>query len=250
MKKILTLVLVAALALSAVFAGGSKEVAEKDEYIFGTDATWAPFEFIDENGNLTGFDVELVSLIGEKVGKNFVAKNIAWDTIFAGLLNGQYDGVASGVTVTEERKQTIDFSTTYATVGQVVLVPTESSLTGIDDLAGKAVGVQIGTTGDLALDEYDTNTKRYDDITLAVKDMINGNLDACVCDSLIAGEMLKNNADYAAKLKVVGEPFTAEEYAIGVKKGNTELLNLINEGLKIAEEDGSLAELKAKWGII
>nr|CRY97758.1 hypothetical protein [uncultured prokaryote] len=108
--------------------------------------------------------------------------------IFAGLLNGQYDGVASGVTVTEERKQTIDFSTTYATVGQVVLVPTESSLTGIDDLAGKAVGVQIGTTGDLALDEYDTNTKRYDDITLAVKDMINGNLDACVCDSLIASK--------------------------------------------------------------
>ena len=150
MKKLGLFITMIALVASLAFAGGE---AEKTEYVFGADATWPPFEFIDENGKLTGFDVELVELIGSKVDENFVAKNIPWDTIFAGLLNGQYDGVASGVTVTEERKKTIDFSDIYAQVGQVVIVPKDSKITGIDDLAGKKVGVQIGTTGEFALDD-------------------------------------------------------------------------------------------------
>lgn len=247
MKKTGFFIIVMALVAVCAFASGSKE---KTEYIFGTDATWPPFEYIDEQGNLTGFDVELVELIGEKVGKNFVVKNIPWDTIFAGLLNGQYDAVASGVTITEDRMKTIDFSTVYAKVGQVVIVPTDSAITGIDDLAGKKVGVQIGTTGDLALDEYGTDTKRYDDIGLAIEDMLNGNLEAAVCDSTIAADFVLKNDKYSSLLKIAGEPFTAEEYAIGVKKGNTELLDLINEGIEKAKADGSFDELKAKWGII
>ena len=247
MKK-LTAILLMALCAFTAFAGGASE--DDGVYVFAADATWPPFEFVDENGNLTGFEVELMPLIGEHVGVEMVVENIAWDTIFAGLANGQYDGVASGVTVTEERKQTMDFSMPIASQGQVVVVLQDSPIQSADDLNGKKVGVQIGTTGDFALDNYDVDRRQYDDIGLAIQDMINGNLDACVCDSIIASDFVLANESYKGMLRVAGEPFTDEEIAIAVKKGNTELLDLINQGLEAMMADGSFDELKAKWHIL
>lgn len=247
MKK-LTAILLMALCAFTAFAGGASE--DDGVYVFAADATWPPFEFVDENGNLTGFEVELMPLIGEHVGVEMVVENIAWDTIFAGLANGQYDGVASGVTVTEERKQTMDFSMPIASQGQVVVVLQDSPIQSADDLNGKKVGVQIGTTGDFALDNYDVDRRQYDDIGLAIQDMINGNLDACVCDSIIASDFVLANESYKGMLRVAGKPFTDEEIAIAVKKGNTELLDLINQGLEAMMADGSFDELKAKWNIL
>ena len=246
------LLVILMLIPAAVFANGSKESAEKDTYIFAADATWPPLEFIDENGNLTGFEVELMPLIGEKFGKTFEVKNIPWDTIFAGLKNGSYDGVASGVTVTEERKLTMAFSQTILEAGQVIIVEQGSAIKGVDDLAGKKVGVQIGTTGDLTLtDNYkDVVVSRYDDIGLAIEDMLNGNLDAAVCDSLIASDFVLANDNYKDKLSIAGEPFTEEDIAIAVQKDNTYLLDLINEGLDKAKADGSFDALKAKWNLL
>ena len=251
MKKYAVIALVMLLIPSMAFAGGAEE--EKSEYVFATDATWPPFEYIDENGNLTGFEVELVPMIGEAVGETFVVQNIPWDTIFAGLKNGQYDGVASGVTVTEERKATIDFSTPINNQGQVLIIPTAkaSEVGSIDELPeGSKVGVQIGTTGDFALEDYPVEIRRYDDIGLAIEDMLNGNLDGAVCDSLIASDFVLKNENYANLLVVAGEPFTAEEIAIGVQKGNTALLDKISEGLSILMENGEFDALKEKWGII
>ena len=248
MKRFLTAVLVIAASTACVFAGGATEKA--DGYVFATDATWPPFEFIDENGNLTGFEVELMPLIGEHVGVTMTVENIPWDTIFAGLANGQYDGVASGVTITEERKMSMDFSTPIASQGQVVIVMTESDVQSVNDLAGRKVGVQIGTTGDFALDDYNVEKRQYDDIGLAILDMVNGNIDACVCDSIIASDFVLANENYKGMLRTAGEPFTSEEIAIAVKKGNTELLNLINEGLEAMKADGSYDELKAKWNLL
>ena len=248
MKRFLTAVLVIAASTACVFAGGSAE--KTDGYVFATDATWPPFEFIDENGNLTGFEVELMPLIGEHVGVTMTVENIPWDTIFAGLANGQYDGVASGVTITEERKMSMDFSTPIASQGQVVIVMTESDVQSVTDLAGRKVGVQIGTTGDFALDDYNVEKRQYDDIGLAILDMVNGNIDACVCDSIIASDFVLANENYKGMLRTAGEPFTSEEIAIAVKKGNTELLNLINEGLEAMKADGSYDELKAKWNLL
>lgn len=248
MKRFLTAVLVIAASIACVFAGGSAE--KTDGYVFATDATWPPFEFIDENGNLTGFEVELMPLVGEHVGVTMTVENIPWDTIFAGLANGQYDGVASGVTITEERKMTMDFSTPIASQGQVVIVMTESDVQSVNDLAGRKVGVQIGTTGDFALDDYNVEKRQYDDIGLAILDMVNGNIDACVCDSIIASDFVLANENYKGMLRTAGEPFTSEEIAIAVKKGNTELLNLINEGLEAMKADGSYDELKAKWNLL
>ena len=248
MKRFLTAVLVIAASTACVFAGGSAE--KTDGYVFATDATWPPFEFIDENGNLTGFEVELMPLIGEHVGVTMTVENIPWDTIFAGLANGQYDGVASGVTITEERKMSMDFSTPIASQGQVVIVMTESDVQSVNDLAGRKVGVQIGTTGDFALDDYNVEKRQYDDIGLAILDMVNGNIDACVCDSIIASDFVLANENYKGMLRTAGEPFTSEEIAIAIKKGNTELLNLINEGLEAMKADGSYDELKAKWNLL
>ena len=132
MKRIAIILLVSLIAMTGVFAGGASE--DDGVYVFAADATWPPFEFIDENGNLTGFEVELMPLIGEHVGVEMVVENIAWDTIFAGLANGQYDGVASGVTITEERKATMDFSMPIADQGQVVVVMTDSPVQSVNDL--------------------------------------------------------------------------------------------------------------------
>lgn len=252
MKKLM-LCLAGLLLAGSLFANGSKEAEGSKSYVFAADATWPPLEFVDEKGNLTGFEVELMPLVGKEVGADFVVKNIPWDTIFAGLANGAYDGVSSGVTVTDERKKTMDFSTPILSNGQVVIIQSKdsSAVKGIKDLPSKAkVGVQIGTTGDFSLADYDVDIKRYDDIGLAIEDMLNGNLDACVCDSLIASDFVLANDNYKGKLAIAGEPFTQEDIAIAVKKGNSALLKMVNDGLAAMEKDGSLAELKKKWNIL
>ena len=248
MKKIM-IAAVTILSLLMLFSCAKKEESAK-VYVFATDATWPPLEYIDESGNLTGFEVELVPMIGEKVGVKMEAKNIPWDTIFAGLANGQYDGVASGVSVTEDRKKTMDFSTPILQAGQVMIVRNDSKVKGAEDMKGLRVGVQIGTTGDLVLDDYDVTRKQYDDIGLAIQDMLNGNLDACVCDSLIASDYVLANENYKNRLKVAGEPFTEEDIAIAVKTGNSELLGLVNKGLEMMKADGSYDALKAKWNLL
>ncbi len=249
MKKISVILLVLLVSLS-LFAGGAKEDTAKT-YVFASDATWPPLEFVD-NGVLTGFEVELVPLIGEKAGASMVVKNVPWDTIFAGLGNGAYDGVASGVTVTEERKAVMAFSTTILEAGQVVIIPTKDSakVKGINDLAGKKIGVQIGTTGDFALENYPVEKRAYDDIGLAIEDMLNGNVDAAVCDSIIASDFVLANDNYKSRLSIAGEPFTKEDIAIAVRKDDTKLLALINKGLEVAMADGSFDALKKKWNLL
>jgi len=254
MKKAVVLMLCVLACAMSLSAGGSREStpASAKTYVFAADATWPPLEFIDEKGNLTGFEVELMPAIGKEVGVSMTVKNIPWDTIFAGLANGAYDGVSSGVTVTEERKATMDFSTPILSNGQVVIIRSADSgkYKTINDLTGQKVGVQIGTTGDFSLASYRVTNKQYDDIGLAIEDMLNGNLEACVCDSLIASDFVLSNANYKGRLSLAGAPFTQEDIAIAVKKGNTALLKLINDGLAAMEKDGSLTALKKKWNIL
>ena len=250
MRKISIIVVVLLLSTAVLFAAGQKDTA-KTGYVFATDATWPPMQFI-ENGELTGFEVELIPLIGEKVGVQMTVKNIPWDTIFAGLANGAYDGVSSGVTVTEERRASMDFSTPILQAGQVVIIRTAdaSTVRSIEDLDGKRIGVQIGTTGDFALETYPVQRRAYDDIGLAIEDLLNGNVDAAVCDSIIASDFVLANENYSQRLTIAGEPFTEEDIAIAVRKGNKELLDLVNKGLALAKEDGSFDELKKKWNLL
>ena len=244
------LVLLALICSFSLFASGT---GEDDGYTFATNANWPPLEYVDENGDIVGFEIDLIKAMSEVTGVPMDYVNTSWDTIFAGLANGQYDGIASGVTVTEERKQTIDFSQTIYQVTQSILTLKENAdLTDAQSLSGKTVGVQMGTTGHFAMEEYpEVEIKAYEDIALAIEDMINGNSDAVVCDSVIASDYVLANENYKDMLAVTGTASeTVEDIAIAVEKGNTELLDLINTAVDTLRESGQLEELYAKWNLI
>lgn len=230
-----------------VISGCSKD--EKESYVFASDVAWAPMEFIDENGDVVGFDIDLMAAIAEAADFEYEIRNTAWDGIFAGLANGQYDGVISSVTITEDRKKAMDFSDPYINAGQVLIVRSETTgISSLEDMVGMTVGVQIGTTGDFAVEEVagvERNT--YDEIGLAVEDLMNGGVDGVVCDSPVAADYVLQNDNYKGRLKIVGEPFTEEFYGIAVQKGDTELLNKVNAGLKEVIESGKRDELIDKW---
>lgn len=244
------LVLLALICSVPLFASGA---GENDGYTFATNANWPPLEYVDENGDIVGFEIDLIKAMSEVTGVPMDYVNTSWDTIFAGLANGQYDGIASGVTVTEERKQTIDFSQTIYQVTQSILTLKENAdLTDARSLFGKTVGVQMGTTGHFAMEEYpEIEIKAYEDIALAIEDMINGNSDAVVCDSVIASDYVLANDNYREMLAVTGTASdTVEDIAIAVEKGNSELLDLINSAVDTLRESGQLEELYAKWNLI
>ena len=250
MKKTIVLTILCVVLGSVLFAGGAKE---KADYTFAADCTWPPLEFVDESGAIVGFEIDLIAAIGKKSGYSMVTRNVAWEGIFAGLDNGAYDGVASGVTVTEERKETMDFSTPILEVTQSIIVHKgNTAITSEKDLAGKKVGVQIGTTGHFAAEKVPGVTVRaYDDIGLAIEDLLNKNLDAAVADSLIAAEFVLANENYANKLQVNGNMGgDKEQIALAVKKGNTALLTILNDTLAALEADGTLAALKKQWNIL
>ncbi|NLE76560.1 MAG: transporter substrate-binding domain-containing protein, partial [Chloroflexi bacterium] len=149
------------------------------KFVVATDAAFPPMEFVDENKQIVGFDIDLLTAIAQEMGFEVEFKNTAWDGIFAGLEVGEYDAIISAVTITDERKEKYAFSDPYINAGQAVVVPAdEAAIASHEDLAGKTVGAQIGTTGAFALQEIEGATlKQYDTIDLALMDLVNGNLD-------------------------------------------------------------------------
>ncbi len=248
MKKYLLLICILCMITVSVFAGGQSEDTS-GVITIATDATWPPMEYIDENSNLVGFDIDLINAIAEEAGLTIELKNTAWDGIFAGLANGAYDAIISSVTITEERKGAMLFSDPYVNAGQVLIVKKEATgINGMDDMAGLKVGAQNGTTGDFAIEEYpEIKRMAYDEIGLAVEDLMNGNIDGVVCDSITASDFVLNNENYASALKIAGEPFTEEYLGIAVQKSKPELVEKINAGLAAVIASGKMDELVGKW---
>jgi polar amino acid transport system substrate-binding protein len=247
-RLLFALILVVALG-GLVFAGGTKE---SSTIVIATDATWPPMEMVDTNKAIVGFDIDLMNAAAKAAGFTVQFKNTAWDGIFAGLENGRYDAVMSSVTITDERKKTMDFSVPYINAGQILVVPAATTgVTKLDDLKGKTVGAQIGTTGAFEIDKVKDadkiNEKTYDDIGLAFADMGNGRLDAVVCDTPVAAQYALQNDTCKGKLKIVGQPFTEEYYGVAVKKGNSKVLDVINAGLKKVLDAGANKAIEAKW---
>ncbi len=156
MKKLLTLTVLAVF----MFTGGQSLAQEKKLITIGTDATWPPFEFVDEKKDLVGFSVEYMKAAAQEGGYEVKIINAAWDGIFGGLINKQYDAICSSVTITDERRKTMDFSTPYFKVSQAVIVPKDSPVKTFDDLKGKTAGSQIGTTGTFAITKAKTINSR------------------------------------------------------------------------------------------
>lgn len=244
MKKLLSLGLVA-LALWSCTPS-----ADSSKLVFGTDSTWPPMEFINADKQLVGFDIDMVKAIGEAAGFTPEFQSVSWDGIFAGLESGQYSAIVSSVTINEERQARYDFTAPYINAGQVLIVDAASTLQSIEDLKGKTVGVQIGTSGAFAVQKYPEITlKEFSEVGMAVVDLVNGNVQGVVCDSPVAADYVLQNPQFNGKLKIVGAPMTAEELGMVVRKGDAATLALLNKGLEIIKANGKLDEIKAKWGL-
>ncbi|WP_304222087.1 basic amino acid ABC transporter substrate-binding protein [Gracilinema caldarium] len=223
--------------------------AERVKLVIASDATWPPMEFVDENKNIVGFAPEMMKAIAEAAGFDVEIRNTAWDGIFAGLAAGNYDAICSSVTITEERKQTMDFSEPYVNAGQVLVVQkTLNGVSTLKDMVGKKVGAQIGTTGAIEIQKVSgIQLATYDEVGLAFEDLANGRIAGVVADNPIAADFALQNPKFKDKLKIVGEPFTDEWLGIAVRKGDTKTLSLINDGLAKIKANGKLEEIAKKW---
>jgi polar amino acid transport system substrate-binding protein len=222
--------------------------------VIGTDATYPPMESVDRQTNqIVGFDVDMMNEVAKLINIQPEFQNAAFDTIFTALQSKQFDAVVSSATITDERKKIVAFSEPYIEVGQVVVVRSDSQITGAQDLAnGAVVGVQTGTTGEEAAKTdakvADNNLKRYQTIDLAFAELANNTVDAVVADSPTVANYVSQE-QYKDKLKVVGEPFTTENYGIAVHQEDTELLNAINAAIEELKANGTIDQLKQKYNI-
>jgi polar amino acid transport system substrate-binding protein len=244
MKKLFGYVLIGLALVSLMLPGCTPKTMK---YIVATDATWPPFEYVDEETKeIVGFDIDLMTAIAEEAGIEIEFANVAWDPLLAGMALCQYDAAISAMTITEERKEQFLFSDPYFYAGQIITVHIDNTeIANKYDLPGKVVGAQIGTTGSFEVEKIGGATlKTYDDIGLAMQDLMNKQIDAVVADNPLALGYVGENPD---KLKTVGDVFTDENYGIAVCKTNPDLLEKINEGLKAVKEEGLIGELVEKW---
>jgi len=219
-------------------------------FVVGTDAAYAPFESQNEKGEIVGFDIDVVKAIAAKAGIEVKFVNTPWEGIFNALGQGDRDLLVSAVTITDERKQTMDFTDPYFDAVQLIAVKESSKVAKFADLKKLKVGVQTGTTGDEAvsklLGKTNTNIKRFESTPLALKELESGGLDAVVADNGVVINYVANNP--GGKFKTVSDKdFVPEQYGIPVKKGNTELLAKLNKGLADIKADGTYDQIYTKY---
>lgn len=232
-------------------SGSSTDVGEGEKegvrkLIVGTDATYAPMESMDEKGNIVGIDIDIVKAIAEAAGFEVEFKNIGWEPLFPAVDNKEVDFAVSSITITEDRKKTYDFSDPYFSANQLILVPEDSTIENFADLKDKRVAVQINTTGHIVTRGLlgDTSSKivAAETMPLAISEMVNGNADAAVGDNAVIIDYKANNPK--VKMKTIEDAsFEKEYYGLMVKKGNTEIVDLLNKGIRIIKDNGKLKEI-------
>lgn len=241
MKKAVLVLLMVMMCTQAAWA---------KKIIVASDATWPPMEMIDSEKNIVGFCPDLVRAIAKAGGFEVEIRNTAWDGIFAGLAAGKYDLIASSVSITDERKRAMMFSDPYFEVKQGVVVSADSGIKSEADLNGKTVGAQIGTTGYFSAKKIKGVTpKSYDEVGLAVEDLYNGRIDAVICDDAVAADYALQNPNYSQKLGLgfMIVPEKPEYLGFAAKKGNKEVIELMNKGLKLVRESGEYDTIFNKW---
>ena len=210
-----------------------------------TNAAFPPYEMTTDSGDFEGIDVEVAGAIAEKLGLELQVDDMDFDAALLAAQNGKSDIVMAGVTVTDERQKVMDFSDTYAEGIQSIIVPEDSDIASADDLTGKAIGTQRGTTGYIyCTDDFgEDNVIAYDDGLTAVQALNNGQVDAVVIDNAPAKSFVEANPG----LKILDTAYAQEDYAIGVAKGNTALLDAINSALEELQADGTLQAIVDKY---
>ena len=273
MKKALSLMTAAALVLSLAACGStaSSEAASSDaasseaasseaasetetaelstvepgKLIMSTNAAFPPYEMTTDSGEFEGIDIETAQAIADKLGLELQIDDMDFDAALLAVQQGKADMVMAGVTVTDERQNVMDFTDSYATGIQSIIVKEDSDIASVDDLAGKKIGTQRGTTGYLyCSDDFgDENVVAYDDGLTAVQMLNNGQVDCVVIDNAPAKEFIAANPG----LKLLDTAYVEESYAIGIGKGNTELKDAINTALEELKADGTLQAIVDKY---
>ena len=236
---------VASSAAASSSASGSLATVVAGKLTMATNATFPPYEMTTDAGDIEGIDVETAQAIADKLGLELQIDDMDFDAALLSVQQGKADIVMAGVTVTDERLKVMDFSDTYAEGIQSIIVPEGSDIATADDLSGKAIGTQRGTTGYLyCTDDFgEENVIAYDDGLTAVQALNNGQVDAVVIDNAPAQEFVAANPG----LKILDTAYAQEDYAIGVAKGNTQLLDAINGALEELQADGTLQAIVDKY---
>ena len=274
MKKITALMLSSAMMLSLAACGGSastdavsseavsSEAASSEavstaeaapaalttvtagKLTMSTNAAFPPYEMTTDSGDFEGIDVEVAGAVAEKLGLELQVDDMDFDAALLAAQNGKSDIVMAGVTVTDERQKVMDFSDTYAEGIQSIIVPEDSDIASADDLTGKAIGTQRGTTGYIyCTDDFgEDNVIAYDDGLTAVQALNNGQVDAVVIDNAPAKEFIAANPG----LKILDTSYAEEDYAIGMAKGSS-LEDAVNAALKELKADGTLQSIVDKY---
>ena len=235
---------------SAETASYDVTTVEPGKLIMSTNAAFPPYEMTTDDGGFEGIDVEMATEIANRLGLELQIDDMDFDYALQAVQQGKSDIAMAGITVNKDRLVNMDFSNTYANGVQVVIVPEDSDIATVDDLQGKMIGVQRGTTGDsyCSADPEDggfgeDHVTQYDNGMTAVQALINGQVDAVVIDNAPAEELVKANQG----LKILDTAYTDEDYAIAVAKGNTQLLDAINNILADMEADGTTQAIIDKY---
>lgn len=218
---------------------------EPGKLIMSTNAAFPPYEMTTDSGEFEGIDIETAQAIADKLGLELQIDDMDFDAALLAVQQGKADMVMAGVTVTDERQNVMDFTDSYATGIQSIIVKEDSDIASVDDLAGKKIGTQRGTTGYLyCSDDFgDENVVAYDDGLTAVQMLNNGQVDCVVIDNAPAKEFIAANPG----LKLLDTAYVEESYAIGIGKGNTELKDAINTALEELKADGTLQAIVDKY---
>ena len=238
---ILAVLLATTLACSGCITGGSNDnelgLINEGKLVVGMEAQFPPFEIIRADGSFYGFDIALAEEIGKELGLTVVFVDTDFSSIIAALNAQKFDVVISGLTITEARAESVFFSDSYFDAGLSMAVPIGSSIQDLEGLAGKRVGVQLGSTGDLFATDLEGlgELKRYAHAPDAFMDMKNGNLDVIINDGVVSAPIV---AAYPNDFMIVEGLVTVEEYGIAIAKSNPELLEKINDALAAIMADG------------
>jgi polar amino acid transport system substrate-binding protein len=226
------------------------ESAPAKVYVVGTDAAWAPFESQNEKGEIVGFDIDIVKAIAAKAGFEVKFVNTPWEGIFNALAQGDRDLVVSSLTITDQRKQTMDFSDPYFDAVQLIAAKSASPVSRFADLKTLKVGVQSGTTGDEVITKLQgktsANIKRFETLPMTFKELDAGGVDAVVADNGAVIHYVKNNP--GGKFKTLTDPgFAPEQLGIAIRKGNGALQAKVNQGLAAIKADGTYDRIYAQY---
>jgi ABC-type amino acid transport substrate-binding protein len=234
----------AAPSESASPSASASTSAEKKTLIMGTNAAFPPYEF-KQGDKVVGIDAEIAQAIADKLGMNLEIQDMEFDAMLAAIPTGKIDFGMAGITVTEDRKKTLDFSNVYATGKQVIIVKEDSKITGPKDLKGKLIGVQLSTTGDIYCtgDYGDEAMQRFSKGPDAIQALLQSKVDAVVIDNEPAKVFVSQNKG----LKILPTEYITEDYAIAVAKDNKALLDNINTALAELTDAGTIKEIVGKY---